>query len=1278
MTSIPITNALAQLYADVLLSSLVSGQALLWNGSKWVNGTPAQQNLTGVITSVGTVTSIASQTGLGSKFVVDTLPTLVSPNLGTPTVLIGTNITGTASGLTAGNVTTNASLTGVITSVGNATSIAAQTGTGTTFAMQASPSFTGVPLAPTAAPLTNTTQIATTAFVTAGIAAAVTGVLKFQGSTDCSSNPNYLAASKGDAYVVSAAGKIGGAAGLAVDIGDTYFATADNAGGTQAAVGASWAILEHNLQGALLAANNLSDVGNVNTALNTILPSQTGNNGKFLTTSGSNTSWATVTVPTAANPSALVALSAVNGSSASFMRADAAPALDQSIAPTWTGLHTFAAPAGTIKAIFKGGTSESVNLTEWRNSSNAVLAKVDAAGTIEIPGINQVWIAGYAGPYYNQIQQDASNKASLAITAGSPSSPGTPILQWSGLGNNNVTIFHTPYVGAGNALVIKASSSYSPATYLTQWQDSTGKILASVNFFGQFSAAGSNRGVQYNRDGIIDGSDWVHIGNTGLLHLRSPWDTTAAFFKPKLLIESLNTTPSTSWSTSGTGLGINAVSGFTGNLIDLQVGGISRLKSQATGLSIYKSDSGNGLSIYDSGGNLRTTFSGDGTVITLASGAASITATGGSLTIGTSNTSYIDCGILGTRMNQGGGSDSADTTGYILSRRGVGGAVTGASGYGFIARDDTNEYSQGQVQARWTGTAHASRTSAIELVTITAAVNSTVAIFGGQTSAALITAPSSTYIGLVVKGSTSQSADLFQAQNSSGTVLAKFSPAGVLTLGVASTQTGQAIFTGTTSGAVTLSVADAAGTWTCKLPTSAGTNGYVLQTDGSGNTSWVAVASGITVGTTTVTSGTSTRVLYDNAGVVGEYPITGTGNVMLSTSPTMVTPVLGTPSSGNLANCTGYPAVTSVATSAGVTGGTITTTGTISLDLTYSPTMTGVWTFTPTARSSGSAAYLSINGPADTNQTASTNAIGMNLGGGSVQHATGAITTQTDVVFNARTHTAVAASTITNLIGVDIPAPIVSTNVTATRIYGLRTARVIIPQASNGSNGNPAIEFTDTVNGPSGFLYSNLSSYIAITIGNIIPFFFNANGNLQLGSLTFTSNQDLLVGRVGRGILKITDDYGSTTTGWINYGGVQRVTADVTNATATPANITGATFPAIAGRKYVGYFLVWANNSTAAEGLAFNFAGTATVTDIKFGFAGNPCGTTVGTAYSNAAATPITVTTATTGDIAYMIAFEFVCNAAGTVQLQGAEVSHTLGTAIFRAGSFFTVNDSPT
>lgn len=52
---------------------------------------------------------------------------------------------------------------------------------------------------------------------------------------------------------------------------------------------------------------------------------------------------------------------------------------------------------------------------------------------------------------------------------------------------------------------------------------------------------------------------------------------------------------------------------------------------------------------------------------------------------------------------------------------------------------------------------------------------------------------------------------------------------------------------------------------------------------------------GITVGSTTITSGTDTRILYNNAGVVGEYTISGSGSVAMTTSPTFVTPALGTP-----------------------------------------------------------------------------------------------------------------------------------------------------------------------------------------------------------------------------------------------------------------------------------------------------------------------------------------------------------------------------------------------
>lgn len=91
--------------------------------------------------------------------------------------------------------------------------------------------------------------------------AGLVGLLDFKGATDCSANPNYPAASKGDFYLVSVAGKIGGASGTVVEQGDSYFATADNAGGTQASVGTSWAVVQGNITGAASVSDAAYGVG---------------------------------------------------------------------------------------------------------------------------------------------------------------------------------------------------------------------------------------------------------------------------------------------------------------------------------------------------------------------------------------------------------------------------------------------------------------------------------------------------------------------------------------------------------------------------------------------------------------------------------------------------------------------------------------------------------------------------------------------------------------------------------------------------------------------------------------------------------------------------------------------------------------------------------------------------------------------------------------------------------------------------------------------------------
>lgn len=83
-----------------------------------------------------------------------------------------------------------------------------------------------------------------------------------------------------------------------------------------------------------------------------------------------------VTVPTAANPTATVGTSAVNGSAATFMRSDAAPAINTTMSPTMTGNWTHSPSAGvpiTLNGV-AGNFSEVINSG---NSSTQAVADLE-------------------------------------------------------------------------------------------------------------------------------------------------------------------------------------------------------------------------------------------------------------------------------------------------------------------------------------------------------------------------------------------------------------------------------------------------------------------------------------------------------------------------------------------------------------------------------------------------------------------------------------------------------------------------------------------------------------------------------------------------------------------------------------------------------------------------------------------------------------------------------------------------------------------------------------
>ena len=95
-----------------------------------------------------------------------------------------------------------------------------------TKADKASPTFTGTPKAPTAAAGTNTTQVATCAFVQSAVAAASTGAAKYQGGMTPASYSKLTTYKAGWYWVVTEAGTI---AGESCEVGDMVWCNTDSA-----------------------------------------------------------------------------------------------------------------------------------------------------------------------------------------------------------------------------------------------------------------------------------------------------------------------------------------------------------------------------------------------------------------------------------------------------------------------------------------------------------------------------------------------------------------------------------------------------------------------------------------------------------------------------------------------------------------------------------------------------------------------------------------------------------------------------------------------------------------------------------------------------------------------------------------------------------------------------------------------------------------------------------------------------------------------------------------
>ena len=216
-----------------------------------------------------------------------------------------------------------------------------------------------------------------------------------------------------------------------------------------------------------------------------------------------------------ANPTASVGLSAVNGSAATFLRSDGAPALSQAISPTWTAAHTFSGGAYTNITINAAANQTGLIVNGGTNTSNAYALEVItgqgagfSSGLLIKAGTNSSDIAF--------LINNAANSANYMIIYGDGSgilgSSSTVGMQWTSAGAITLN------ASSGTPLTVKANTTAvfevlgTTAPTIEGYGPTAGALVDMTPDTGSFTM------TYTGMTGSVTGTAfWTRVGNLVLL-----------------------------------------------------------------------------------------------------------------------------------------------------------------------------------------------------------------------------------------------------------------------------------------------------------------------------------------------------------------------------------------------------------------------------------------------------------------------------------------------------------------------------------------------------------------------------------------------------------------------------------------------------------------------------------------------------------------------------------------------------------------------------------------